>query len=79
MLISGVAYFLLIWNFNYFDDYMVERLYRVKKEKGEKLGHGNPWEDSSFARQSILSNPRDYFCQFIPSCIKLCRCCRPTR
>ena len=35
MLISGVAYFLAFWNFNYFDDWMITRLYKMKKRDTE--------------------------------------------
>ena len=33
LLISAIAYFLAIWNFNYFDNYMVARLYKVQREE----------------------------------------------
>lgn len=51
MLISGVAYFMLFWNHNFFDNYMVERLYRMKKEgvdgkKGKQ--RTGTWRDSTF-------------------------------
>ena len=31
LLISGVAYFLAFWNHNYFDNYMVTRLFKIEK------------------------------------------------
>ena len=32
LLISGVAYFLAFWNHNYFDNYMVTRLFKIEKK-----------------------------------------------
>ena len=31
LLISGVAFFLAFWNYNYFDNYMVTRLFKIQK------------------------------------------------
>ena len=33
LLISGVSYFVSFWNYNYFDNYMVTRLFKIKKKK----------------------------------------------
>ena len=33
MLISGLGYFIAIWNYNYFDNFMVSKLYKIKKPK----------------------------------------------
>ena len=31
MLISGIAFVLAFWNYNYFDNFMVTRLYKLKR------------------------------------------------
>jgi len=54
MLISGVAYFMAMWNYNYFDDYMVQRLFRIKKVDADKHSDQTVWQNSSFARPGIL-------------------------
>lgn len=35
MLISAVAYFMAIWNYNYFDNYMVTRLFKMRQRRAE--------------------------------------------
>ena len=35
LLISGVSYFLAFWNYNYFDNYMVTRLFKIRKKRNQ--------------------------------------------
>ena len=36
MLVSGFGFLIAIWNFNYFDDFMASRLYKLKKPETER-------------------------------------------
>ena len=49
MLISGVAYFLSLWNYNMLDNHMVSRLYKLKKPEHENVaksnGESKNWND----------------------------------
>ena len=75
MLISGVAYFLVFWNFNYFDDWMITRLYKMKKSKSEVDPKTSAWQNSSFAKPGLCSNPADCLIGFF----RLRYCCKPDR
>ena len=35
LLIIGVSYFLAFWNYNYFDNYMVTRLFKIRKKRNQ--------------------------------------------
>ena len=36
MLMSGIAMFLMVWNFNNFENYMVTRLFRMENKAADK-------------------------------------------
>ena len=79
MLISGVAYFLAFWNFNYFDDWMITRLYKMKKRDTELQPGQSTWQRSTFAQPGLMSNPADCICDYFPKFLRCCTCCGPSR
>ena len=79
VLMSGMAYLLTIWNYNYFDNYMVTRLYKMEKEDADKQGHLTFWRRSSFVWPRKFYNPKEFICDTIPKKLRCCSCCRPDR
>ena len=76
---SGAAFFLLVWNYNYFDNFMVTRLFKLEKVDADKLEIKSLFARSSFMNTQILDNPKEYFCELVPSCLKCAKWCRPGR
>ena len=77
MLISGIAMFVSFWNYNFFDNNMVQKLYKMEKPDAEKKVFRNASERSEFLFQSFLYNPKEYFLDTLPAC--LCKCYKPSR
>ena len=76
MLIGIVAFFLsFFWNHNQFNNYMVQRLYKMeKKDNGRKV---KDYDDrSNYMSPGIISNQRDAICDRLPS---FCQCLRNNR
>lgn len=73
MLISFVAVFMMYWNYNQLSNYLVTRLYKMKKPDARKRVYLNPDDSAEFIFPRILSNPRDAFCDLLPSCLQCCR------
>ena len=78
MLISGVGYLIAIWNYNYFDNFMVTRLYKIQKPKDDE---GKISKSIDYMVPPKLYNPKEYFKSLLPSFLKrVCqRCCKPNR
>ena len=79
MLISGVAFFMAAWNFNFFDNHMVTRLYKMEKSEADKQVYKKYFERSDFMHPRKLYNPREYLLSKVPKKFKCCACCRPSR
>ena len=77
MLVSFVAWFIAIWNYNMFDNYMVSRLYRIKKQNPNKLVWNHSIDKADPMVPRILHNPREYFKDLL--CLKRIRCCNSNR
>ena len=77
MLMSCVAYFLAIWNYNSFENFMVTRLFRMRKKNAEKIE--NPWKRSSYVKPGFFANITDYICAWVPTLLRSCKCCNWNR
>ena len=65
ILISGVSFFLSVWNFKHFDNHLVSRLYKL-------TGRG----DNSYFKPAKIGNLSDYVINLLP---KKAVCCRKSR
>ena len=78
MLVSLVVLVLNIWNYNYFDNYMVSRLFKIKRADAEEKDLKGWWQSSAFIKPGPCDNLKAYFCDMIPRCFRS-RCCQPGR
>ena len=67
MLISGVGYIIAIWNFNMFDNYMVTRLFKMKRPESGDNDEKSWGEKSEFMSPQILYNPKDCIRDLCPT------------
>ena len=72
MMLSGAALILLMWNFNYLENFLVSRLYKLSS-------HAFPFDDFRSRKsydQSLnpkkYSNCADYFYDKLPNCLRCC-------
>ena len=79
ILISGVAYLMTAWNYNFFDNYMVSRLYKMEKEGADKHPNQSAWQKSTFILPRKCYNPKEWLRDFVPKKLRCCGCCRPDR
>ena len=77
MIISGIAVFISFWNYNFFDNKMVQKLYKMEKQDAEKKVFRNVSERSDFLFQSFMYNQKEWFIDTLPAC--LCKCYKPNR
>ena len=94
LLISGVSYFVSFWNYNYFDNYMVTRLFKIKKKKCQDVDNCEQgpvyntspsrsqfkhyFHKSEFMRPRKGYNPKEYIIDLLPTRCKK-RYCRADR
>lgn len=78
LLLGGIHYFLAFWNYQFFDNYLVTRLYKLEKEKvSEKRGRSY-FNRSTFMKPTPLYNPKEWFRTHLPKFL-VCKCCHPNR
>ena len=78
ILISTVAILLGFWNYNYLDNFIVSKLYRlekraIKNQRTEKDDH------TEVMTINLFSGLGDYFCDLFPTRIQCCRSSRNER
>ena len=60
LLIGAINYFLAFWNYHYFDNYLVTRLFKIEKSnKSEKRGKSY-FNRSNFMMPTTLYNPKEF-------------------
>ena len=78
MLVSLIVVVLNIWNYNYFDNYMVSRLFKIKRPDAEEKGMKGWWASTAFMKPGRCDNLKAYFCDMIPGCFRS-KCCQQGR
>ena len=64
------------WNFNAFDNFMVSRLFKLKKPKEEIVPDMPVFNQSDYIKLGKAPNCADWLLSFVPSC---CLCCKRSR
>ena len=64
------------WNYNYLDNWMVSKLYRIQKKDAQGKVYSNPDDKNEEMSISLFSGLKDLICDSLPSC---CQCCRSSR
>ena len=82
MLISGINFLLIFWNYNYFENYLVTRLFKLQRiDLERKEINKRPY----FARSSFMVprrcyNPKEFCRDLLPNAIlSRCKCCQADR
>ena len=83
MIFSGFTLVLSLWNYNYFDDHLVSRLYKIERStctlsiEADKQTDVGCLEEMSTHR---LDNPKAYIRDLLPTCLsRISTCCQPDR
>ena len=76
ILTSFAAYLSQIWNFQAFDNFMVSRLFKVRKPKQEIDDEAPYFAQSDFIQLGTAPNLRNWVLQFVPHG---CFCCKYRR
>ena len=79
IMISAVAIVVSIWNYNWLDNFLVSRLYRIEKRDAKKKVYECLEDRTEKMRISSISSLRDYICDSLPSCLQCCRSSRNER
>lgn len=69
ILISAIAIMISYWNYNYFDNNMVEQLYKIQRDKpaGQNRKPREGKQDGDVMSVSLCGGLRDAFCDLIPA------------
>ena len=75
-----ITYFLAFWNYNYFENYLVTRLYKLEKEglDEEAKKNLNYFNRSTFIQPRRCYNPKEWIRDKLPRFL-VCKCLRPDR
>ena len=82
--LTGIIYLIFqvlanLWNFQSFDNFMVSRLFKIKKA-AEEISHKDAYfSKSRYIKQSSLPEVKAAFFSVMPSCFQKSRCCRQSR
>ena len=79
LLYSGFAFFISIWNYMMFDNYMVSRLYKREQSEQDTSQIRDKLKQSNFMKPNSCFNPKEYFKDLCPSWLCFCRRCKPDR
>ncbi len=82
MLISSVAWLVAFWNYKMFDNYMVSRLYRIRKKDSEQPQQlwSSYMDKADPMVPRALHNPREYCKELLMwPCCKNLRCFKSDR
>ena len=81
ILISAIAIMIGYWNYNYFDNNMVEQLYKIQRDKsaGQNRKPREGKQDGDVMTVSLCGGLRDAFCDLIPAFMQCCRSGRNDR
>ena len=77
MLMMSFGYILSIWNYNSFDNFMVSRLFKIRKVDSEIKNEICYFEKSNFIRESKYPYFSEFFKSSIPARCKFC--CKKSR
>ena len=76
ILTSIAALLNTIWNYQAFDNFMVSRLFKIKRPKEEILADTGFFSQSEYIKLSIVPNLRNWCLSCVPRC---CFCCGYSR
>ena len=79
LIYSVLAMMLGFWNYNYLEDFLVSRLYRLEKTSVNKVPASSFFKNSEFMIPLKLDNPKTYIRESLPTCCAKKRPCRPDR
>ena len=79
ILISAVGMLVSYWNYNWLDNSLVERLYRVEKRDARHKVYSSAEDRSDPMAAGMISGIRDAICDCLPSCLTCCRSGRNER
>ena len=66
-------------NYNYFDNYMVTRLYKLEKQDADKHDFQSFWQRSSFALPNWYYNLKEFVRDLVPEKLRCCAFCKQDR
>lgn len=78
LLMSGFAFFVSIWNYNMFDNYLVGRLYKLGRTSKDSTKVKGTYKESDFMKSRRLYNPKEYFRDMLPLVFS-CKSCKADR
>ena len=79
LLLTFFGLILNIWNYNYLEDFMVTRLFRLEKNSVQKAPDSRFFKHSEFMFSFKLDNPRAYIRECLPKCCTKLKICTPDR
>ena len=74
MLISLIASILSIWNFNHFDNFLVNRLFKMNQPDNSPAEQSK--DERAFLDTSHYQNLKEYGVDCLPGCLRRLKCCR---
>ena len=78
LLMSGFAFFVSIWNYNMFDNYLVGRLYKLGHTSNDNTKVKGTFKESDFMKSRRFYNPKEYFRDMLPW-VFFCKSCKADR
>ena len=78
LLLGGINYFLAFWNYQFFDNYLVTRLFKLEKLKESEKRGRSYFNRSTFMKPTPLYNPKEWIRTHLPKFL-VCKCCLPNR
>ena len=79
LIYSLLAMLLSFWNYNYLEDFLVSRLYRLEKTSDNKVRTSGYFKNSEFMIPRTLDNPKTYIRENLPTCCAKMWPCKPDR
>ena len=75
-----ITYFLAFWNYNYFENFMVSRLFKLHREdfSSDEKGFESYFDRSTFIQPRRCYNPKEWLRNTLPRFL-ICKCLRPDR
>ena len=79
MIITFFGLILSFWNYNFLEDFLVTRLYRLEKTSEQKVPDSRFFKHSQFMVSVKLDNPKAYIRERLPNCCTKLKICSPNR
>lgn len=73
LLYSAFAFFVSVWNYKMFDNYMASHLYKLERRDQDSRHLKDTFKESDFMKPRKFYNPKEYFRDLLPTWVCFCK------